>query len=137
MKTESDEMDLDAAIHICDELLRLAEAQRQAIGEDDVDRVNQLLDRRNELILSLDLEAARNPNTNLSAVGNQVSSKQSLAVEKLKQLLHFDEENRKALQIRLAEVRDQLSAVNRGRRALQEYAYLNPQPEPVYIDRRR
>ncbi|MDA8189257.1 MAG: flagellar protein FliT [Dehalococcoidales bacterium] len=137
MKTEATSEELDRVMRTCDELLQLSLAQCDAIAADDVDLLNRLIEQREGLISSLDLKAVDFNWSGFQAGANAgLTAKRSLVLEKLRELLRIDTENREALETRAAEVRAQLATVTRGRHALHQYAYINPQAEPIYLDKR-
>lgn len=131
--------ELDRAICTCDELLRVSRAQEIALADDSMDRFNDLIERRSQLISSLDLKAIGFNVRTVGGVANahDISAKRSLILEKMRDLLRIDEANRKVLEARMAQAKTELATMARGRRALREYTYLNPHTESLYVDRRR
>lgn len=134
MNGEATDEALDRMIRTCEELLRIARDQRAAIAEDNADRLGELLDEREKLIWSLDVEVGNFEDaTGTPAV---VVGKRGLFLAKLRDLLRADDENRRALEWRLMEIKFQMASVGRGRGALAGYAGVR-QAEAVFVDRRR
>lgn len=131
--------ELDRAICTCDELLRVSRAQETALAEDGIDRFNDLIERRSQLISSLDLKRIGFSVRTVRDVADahEISVRRSLILEKMRDLLRIDEANRKVLEARMAQAKTELATMARGRRALREYTYLNPHTESLYVDRRR
>lgn len=131
--------ELDRILGTFDELLALSRMQSKTIGDGEIELLNGLLERRSALIGSLNLQALE---CRFVRAGNGMDSgslqrKRALAVEKLRELLRMDEDNRDALRVCLTQVGSRLAAMHNERQALHNYAYLEVPAEPLYIDRRR
>jgi len=129
----------DRIAQICAELLRLSRAQSEAIADDNVDRFIELLDRRANLISLLaseiaDLTARENSEGDHSCC-QEPSRFQSLRM--LREIVRLDEENRRAIESRMVQLKSQLIEMGRGARALHEYRHFNRQRSPIFIDRLR
>jgi hypothetical protein len=132
---ETREDKLEAAILTCDELLRLTLAQLDAIAEDDLDNLNELLEERDHLISTLDLTAMDLGSDDQG--GSSGTSKQWELLDKLRELLRLDEESREALQAQLTDVKARIGKVGQGRQLLDRYKSLKMPKEAMYIDRQR
>lgn len=131
--------ELDLILGACDELLALSRMQSKVIAEGEIELLDGLLERRGGLINSLNLQALefRFVRTGNNTDTGYLERKRAIAVEKLRELLRMDEDNRDALRVCLAQVGSRLAAMHNERQALHNYAYLEVPAEPFYIDRRR
>ncbi len=136
MTTEGNKEGLDKALEICDKLLQVAIDQRTAIMEENVGRLMEMVDERDRLVSSLDFQTTIIAQDGGVGTG-RVDGKRSMIVQKIRELISIDEENKKVLQARLEEMKAQFSAIARGRQALHKYTYLKPQLQPIYVDKRR
>ena len=110
--------ELDKLERSCDELLELSRAHQGAVDSGDLDLLNKLLQQRGDLLSDVNLRAlgqragALRPGAQTGAL----ATRQSLILAKLRDLLRIDEDNRRVLQVRLDEVREQLATMSRGRK---------------------
>ncbi|MCL5957915.1 MAG: hypothetical protein M1358_01135 [Chloroflexi bacterium] len=133
------EKESKSALGTCHEIVRLSLAQRDAIELEDVDRLNDLISKRELLISSLDLGALQaHPNTAGSGAASDCSSDaRSSIIAQLREAHRIDQENQDMLQARLSQMHSRLIEMNQGRQGLRGYACLKPLAEPAFIDRRR
>lgn len=119
------------AIELCDAILALAAVQHTALRDGDLAAFLQIADQREATISALIAVIERSQ----SAVVRRGSDAHEVIRSRLAQILQADSENRRALEAALAETKMHLLAIGRGRRALQEYAHLQQQRDPIYVDR--
>lgn len=128
---------MDRAIGTYNELLRLTLAQHKAIADENLEQLAEIIERREDVISSLHLLGADIYADDAEASAELLTIRRSAVRDKLNEVLRVDEECRKELQVKLADTKAQLTAVNRGRQALSEYAYLKPETEAIFVDERR
>jgi hypothetical protein len=109
------------------ELFEMARAQRAHLEADRLDLVLDLMDQRDELVQQLeDLFAQGDVPANVIAFPSQAASDWSqqdqLALDTLiRGILEHDQQNERLLTERLAEIREELPRLERGRRANNGY----------------
>jgi len=91
---------------------RTAEAQRQAVQSDDLDRFYELLEERERL-----LEKAESRRQELDP------AEKAQAVSVVREIMRLDRETERLLTGKIEATRDELNDVARGRKAMAGYAY--------------
>lgn len=93
-------------------LRRTAEAQRQAVQTDDLDRFYDLLQEREKLLDKTESVQQTLEGADRQQAGNIV-----------REIMRVDQETERLLAVKIEATRDELNGVSRGRQALAGYAY--------------